>query len=119
MARRWPATERLRELAEQVIQQYLQECIRYDSVYQNAKYTVMEMLTKRRHPDHLKVSGFCISHEQQALADQSCCDLAGGVAMLHGCFLPSYVFFFAEGAGGGGALRLRWPPLRLPPNISQ
>lgn len=39
----------------QVIQQYLQECIRYDSIYQNAKYTVMEMLTKRRHPDHLKV----------------------------------------------------------------
>lgn len=40
---------------EQVIQQYLRECIRYDSLYQNAKYTVMEMLTKRRHPDHLKV----------------------------------------------------------------
>lgn len=40
---------------KQVIQQYLRECFRYDSVYQNAKYTVMEMLTKRRHPDHLKV----------------------------------------------------------------
>lgn len=38
-----------------MIQQYLRECFRYDSVYQNAKYTVMEMLTKRRHPDHLKV----------------------------------------------------------------
>ncbi|CAM9306075.1 unnamed protein product [Ascophyllum nodosum] len=41
---------------KEVIQQYLRECIRYDSIYQNAKYTVMEMLTKRRHPDHLKDS---------------------------------------------------------------
>ncbi|CBN80498.1 conserved unknown protein [Ectocarpus siliculosus] len=41
---------------KEVIQQYLRECFRYDSVYQNAKYTVMEMLTKRRHPDHLKES---------------------------------------------------------------
>eukprot|EP00903_Cladosiphon_okamuranus_P010350 g9793.t1 len=41
---------------KEVIQQYLRECIRYDSIYQNAKYTVMEMLTKRRHPDHLKGS---------------------------------------------------------------
>lgn len=44
--------------ANQVIQQYLRECFRYDSIYQNAKYTVMEMLTKRRHPDHLKVIFF-------------------------------------------------------------
>lgn len=44
--------------AGQVIQQYLRECLRYDSIYQNAKYTVMEMLTKRRHPDHLKVCVF-------------------------------------------------------------
>lgn len=42
-------------LREQVIQQYVLECVRYDALYQNAKYTVMEMLTKRRHPDHLKV----------------------------------------------------------------
>ncbi|CAM9377686.1 unnamed protein product [Scytosiphon promiscuus] len=41
---------------KEVIQQYLRECFRYDSIYQNAKYTVMEMLTKRRHPDHLKES---------------------------------------------------------------
>lgn len=41
---------------KQVVQQYLRECFRFDSIYQNAKYTVMEMLTKRRHPDHLKVT---------------------------------------------------------------
>lgn len=40
----------------EVIQDYLRQCIRFDSIYQNAKYTVMEMITKRRHPDHLKES---------------------------------------------------------------
>ncbi|CAM9807321.1 unnamed protein product, partial [Discosporangium mesarthrocarpum] len=39
---------------KEVILQYIRECIRYDSLQQSAKYTVMEMMNKRRHPDHLK-----------------------------------------------------------------
>ena len=34
---------------EDVITAYLEECIRWDVIYQNAKYTLMEMLNNRRH----------------------------------------------------------------------
>ncbi len=35
---------------ETIVRLYLEECIRWDCNYQNAKYTVMEMLNNRRHP---------------------------------------------------------------------
>mmetsp|Transcript_23603 Transcript_23603/g.30608 ORF Transcript_23603/g.30608 Transcript_23603/m.30608 type:complete len:504 (+) Transcript_23603:117-1628(+) len=37
----------------QVIKEYVQECIRWDNVIQNSKYTVMEMMRTTRHPEHL------------------------------------------------------------------
>lgn len=39
-----------------MIRAYLMECLRWDNSVPNTKYTVMEMMSKRRHPDHLKVT---------------------------------------------------------------
>jgi len=38
------------ESVAEVIRNYLVQCLRWDENYKNAKYTVMEMMTSRRHP---------------------------------------------------------------------
>ena len=43
----------------QVIKDYVAICLRYENHISNSKYVVMEMMTKRRHPDHLKVRWSC------------------------------------------------------------
>lgn len=37
-----------------VIRAYLRVCLRYESHVSNAKYVVLEMIVRRRHPDHVK-----------------------------------------------------------------
>lgn len=48
-----PVSSRLLPLIE-VIRAYLRVCLRYESHVSNAKYVVLEMIVRRRHPDHVK-----------------------------------------------------------------
>ncbi len=39
---------------DDVVRDYLRLCLRYDNHAANSKYVVMEMMVRRRHPDHIK-----------------------------------------------------------------
>lgn len=58
----------------QMIRAYLVECLRWDNSLANTKYTVMEMMSKRRHPDHLKVTHSLTRQSHQSYSLSVSCE---------------------------------------------
>lgn len=44
------------EALDEAMRAYLRLCLRYENHVSNSKYTLMEMMCRKRHPDHLKVN---------------------------------------------------------------
>jgi hypothetical protein len=68
-----------------VVRDYLHECTKWDYVYQNSKYVVMEMMTNRRHPGTLQGKlGPPYLPDGQTIADVSHCKSSSALCSLFG-----------------------------------
>jgi tRNA-dihydrouridine synthase len=44
---------------DEAMRDYLKLCLRYENHVSNTKYNLMEIMCRKRHPDHLKVNCVC------------------------------------------------------------